>query len=388
MVTIDRRDNSVLGNWWWTIDRWNFFALALLGLFGFIMSFLASQAVAKRISLDATALIGKQGLFLLLGWSCLFLVSLATPQQVKRLGVILFVISIVLVIITLEFAKPIKGASRWISLFGVTIQPSEILKPGFAILSAWLLSIPSSGGGDIPTKYVVGLAYITSLGLLLLQPDFGQSVVLSLIIAAQIVLLGIPIIYVLAMPLFLALGVAGAYYSLDHVRSRIQGFLTNQAGDNSQLDWSLKAFSNGHWFGMGPGEGIAKRHLPDAHTDFVFAVIAEEFGLIAILILITVFAAIIIRATILINRQRDLFTLLAGGGLLAQFGSQILINMSSTLGLIPPKGMALPFISYGGSSLMASSIAMGCLLALTRRRRTSSQFEANSEIHLYKNISI
>ena len=367
MISFDRTDQSVLAHWWWTIDRWTVAAIALLIVFGAMLSLAASPPVADRLGFDQYYFVRRQMFFLPLAVALLIAVSLLSPRGVKRLAAIIFGVGVLAVIATLLFGTEIKGARRWISLAGMTLQPSEFVKPCFAVVAAWLFSMRSENGRHSGRNASI-LLYGCLTGLLLMQPDVGMTVVVSAVWFTQFFLAGLPLI---GVGFFVAAGVGAAiigYFLFPHVASRIDRFIDPASGDSYQIARSMEAFTKGGAFGRGPGEGSVKSVLPDAHTDFVFAVAGEEFGLVACLILVGLFAFVVLRGFGQIIKEKDLFVLLAATGLLVQFGLQALVNMGSTLRLMPTKGMTLPFISYGGSSLVAIALCMGMLLALTRRR--------------------
>jgi cell division protein FtsW len=268
---------------------------------------------------------------------------------------------------TLFAGSEIKGATRWISLGGFSLQPSEFIKPTFAVVAAWMFAA-QHGRTPVPGNLIATALYGLVGLLLMLQPDLGMTVVVSAMWFTQFFLAGLPIIWVTTFGIAGAVGLGGAYLALPHVRERIDGFVDPATGDTYQVDRSLEAFMNGGLAGRGPGEGTVKDVLPDAHSDFIFAVAGEEFGLLLCLLLVALFAFIVLRGLSRLMHEQNLFVLLAAAGLLVTFGLQAAINMASALHLMPTKGMTLPFISYGGSSLLSLSLGMGMVLALTRRR--------------------
>ena len=297
----------------------------------------------------------------------MIVVSLLQPRHIRRLGVILFAPSLILLAATVMFGEEIKGATRWIALAGVSVQPSEFIKPAFAIVAAWMFAAQRLEEG-IPGNMIAAFLLALILGLLVAQPDVGQSALIAVVWFGQWFIAGLPMVWVAALG---AIGVAGlisSYFVFPHVASRIDRFLDPAAGDSYQIDRAFEAFTNGGLLGRGPGEGTVKTLLPDAHADFIFAVVGEEFGLLACIVIVAMFAFVVLRGFVLALRDENLFVVLAVSGLLAQFGLQALINMGSALSLMPTKGMTLPFISYGGSSMMALALAMGMVLGLTRRR--------------------
>lgn len=370
MSAIARTDTSILGRWWWTVDRWALGALTLLLLFGALMMFAASPSVAERIGLDAYHFARRQLMLLPVATILLIAASMLTPIQVRRAAILGFIGCLGLLILTLAAGPEIKGAKRWIDIAGFSLQASEFTKPCFAIVTAWMLA-EWKHDGRFPGHVIAVVLYGMTAGLFLMQPDLGQTVVLSGIWFGQFFLAGLPMALVIGLAVAGLGGLVGAYMLLPHVTDRIDRFLDPASGDTYQIDRSLEAFKNGGLLGTGPGEGTVKQYLPDAHADFVFAVAGEEFGAIACLLLIALFGFVVLRSFMRLLAEPNLFILLAAAGLLTQFGLQALIHMASALHLIPSKGMTLPFLSYGGSSLLALSVAMGWMLALTRdpRRR-------------------
>ncbi|MGF1609755.1 MAG: FtsW/RodA/SpoVE family cell cycle protein [Kiloniellales bacterium] len=367
MSTFARTDRSELGRWWWTVDRWTLAALFALIGFGAVLLLAASPAAGGRIGLESFHLAQRHLLLLPFALLLLVGVSLLTPRWVRRVAVFGFLGALLLCLITLISGQEIKGATRWISLGGISLQPSELLKPTFAVVSAWMLA---AGRCDLGRSGLViaALLWAVSAALLLLQPDVGQFFVLTAIFGVQFFLAGLPLVWVAGLAIGGVAALIGVYFALPHVTARIDSFLDPAAGDRYQVGRSLEAFVNGGLFGRGPGEGTVKAQLPDSHSDFIFAVAGEELGLLACLLILALFAFIVLRGFSRVLQDHNLFVLLATAGLLTQFGLQAMINIASTLHLMPTKGMTLPFISYGGSSLIALSLGMGMVLALTRRR--------------------
>lgn len=366
-MAIARTDTSVLGRWWWTVDRWTLAALITLAVIGLLMTLSASPSVAERIGADPMHFVRKQAILLLPALLAMVAVSLMEPRAIRRLALLMLGGAMILLVGTLLVGAEIKGATRWVSIAGFTVQPSEFVKPAFAVIAGWMFAARRLGD-PIPGYSIACGLYVVVVGLLLLQPDVGQAAVVTAIFSTQFFLAGLPMFLVIGMVLGGIGFLIGAYFIFPHVQSRIDRFLDPAAGDTFQIDTAREAFMSGGLFGRGPGEGTVKANLPDSHADFVFAVAGEEFGLIACLIIVMIFAFIVLRGFSRVMHDNDLFVVIAATGLLVQFGLQALINMASTLSLIPTKGMTLPFISYGGSSLLALGIGMGMLLALTRKR--------------------
>lgn len=363
----DRTNTSVVGRWWWTIDRLNLFAMMLLVAVGFILVMAGSPPVAKRLDLPPFYFVRRHEIFLALGVVVMFVVSLLPPVAIRRLAVVGFSASVFLMMLVPFIGVQTKGAHRWIDIAGVSIQPSEFMKPCFAIVMAWVCAENHRRVGLPGYRLAVGL-YLMVILLLLMQPDIGMSLTVSAMWGFQLFLAGLPVVWVFIMAALGVAGIFGAYHVFPHVAKRINSFLDPAAGDNYQISRSLEAFRNGGLFGRGPGEGEVKQFLPDSHTDFIFAVAGEEFGALVCLIIISLFAFIIIRGLMRVWKENDLFVVLAVAGVLTQFGIQAVINMGVAVNLFPAKGMTLPFVSYGGSSVVAIAFGMGMMLALTRRR--------------------
>jgi cell division protein FtsW len=367
MTAFDRSDNSILGRWWWTVDRWSLAAFILLAAFGLFMAFAASPAVAERVGLDSFHSVRRQVALLAPALALMIAVSLLSPRGVRRVALAAFAVAMILLAATFFMGFEVKGARRWISLAGITLQPSEFVKPTFAVISAWLFAA-SRADPSFPGNIIAIALYGFVSAILILQPDFGMVVVVSVVWFAQLFVAGLPMIWMAVLAMLGIAGMVGAYSFLPHVASRIDRFLDPSSGDGYQIGRSLEAFARGGLFGRGPGEGTVKLALPDAHADFVFAVAGEEFGMVACLVVVALFAFVVLRGLSRMLVETNLFIMLAVTGLLAQFGLQAFINMGSTVSLMPTKGMTLPFISYGGSSLLAIAFGMGMTLALTRKR--------------------
>jgi cell division protein FtsW len=365
-MLLGRSDRGLLAQWWFTVDRGLMMAVILLMATGVLISMAASPPVADRIGLDTFHFFRSQLLYLFPAVLVLIGVSFLTPRQTRRAGFLLFAGSLALMVAALFWGPEIKGAHRWINLGPLNLQPSELAKPGFVIVTAWLLA-EQTRRPDIPAHLAAFLAAGLFFGLLLMQPDFGQTALMIMAFGAMLLIWGLPWILVAGLAGIVASGILIAYASVAHVRSRIDRFLDPDKGDTFQVDTAMQAFKNGGLMGAGPGGGEAKLILPDAHTDFTFAVVGEEFGLVACLVLMSLFAFIVLRILARAKSETDPFPSLALSGLALVFGFQAIINMGVNVALLPAKGMTLPFISYGGSSLIGMAIAMGFVLSLARR---------------------
>ena len=368
-----RIDQSPVARWWWTVDRWSLGALAVLMGFGVVMSMAASPAVAERLGYAPLHFAERHLVTVPVALAILFGVSLLTPRSVRRLAFIGFAIATALLALTFVIGVEIKGARRWIYLPGLSLQPSEFVKPTFAIVAAWLFA-QQKLQPRFPGHLISVALFLLLVLMLVKQPDLGMAVVVGLVWLAQLFMAGLRLYWVAAGTIAAAGALVGAYMWLPHVTSRVNRFLDPAAGDSYQVNRSIEAFVNGGLWGRGPGEGKIKDVLPDAHADFVFAVAGEEFGVIVCIMLVGIFAFVVLRGFSRLLQEGNLFVLLSATGLLIQFGLQAVINMASTLHLIPTKGMTLPFLSYGGSSMLALALGMGVMLALTRRRLGGGEF--------------
>ena len=368
MTAFARTDRSALAEWWWSVDRWTLAALLALVGFGSLLVMAASPAVAERINTDSLHFVKRYFLVLPLAAATLFVVSLQTPRTVRRIAVVVFLVSLLLVAFTFVGGVEIKGARRWINFPGFALQPSEFVKPSFAVVAAWMFSEQRLNPRFPGNVIAIGL-FLLVVGMLVKEPDLGMAAVVAAVWFTQFFLAGLRLYWVVAGVGCGALALAGAYFSFSHVALRINQFFDRgDGGDGYQVNRSMEAFVHGGLWGQGPGEGTVKASLPDAHADFVFAVAGEELGLVACLVIVALFAFIVLRGFARMLQEHNFFVVLAATGLFVQFGLQAVINMASTLHLMPTKGMTLPFISYGGSSMLALGLGMGMALALTRRR--------------------
>ena len=375
---VSRLERTPFAAWWWTIDRLLLAALLALMLGGIVLSLAASPPVASRLGLEPFYFVSRHVLYLIPALAVLLGTSFLPPRYVRRLALIVFAVSVLMVLATLHFGAEVKGARRWIVLLGVNIQPSEFLKPAFVILIAWLFG-ESAQRPEMPANTMaLGLLLVAVTGLVL-QPDFGQTMLVALVWSALFFLAGMRIVWVVGLGGVAAVGLATAYMLVPYVARRIERFRDPSSGDTFNIDQALELFQQGGWFGRGPGEGTVKRILPESHTDFVFAVAAEEFGIVLCLVLVAVFAFIVLRTLRHAMRNEDPFARFAAAGLAIMFGLQSAINMAVNLHLMPAKGMTLPFISYGGSSMISIAYGMGMLLALTRERPRAELLASQNE---------
>ncbi|NPD65999.1 cell division protein FtsW [Lichenicola cladoniae] len=362
-----RSDNSIIGRWWWTVDRWTLGCVGLLIGFGYVLMLAASPSVAARIGASRDMFILKQVVFLAIAGLIVVTSSMLSPKGVRRVALAGCLVALALTALTLVHGIEIKGARRWIALPMMSVQPSEFLKPCFAVVTAWLLAEGKRSRG-FPGMLLAFGVFIAILMLLKSQPDIGMLSVITCVFMAQLFIGGLNLFLVGCGIGSMIAAFAAAFVMFTHVRSRVMRFLHPGQGDHYQIDTAMQAFGNGGLLGRGPGEGRVKDMLPDAHADFVFAVAGEEFGLLVCLFIIGIFCFIVIRTLLKLLAEDDPFIVLASTGLVTGFGLQAFVNMASSLHLIPTKGMTLPFISYGGSSAMSVALTIGMLLALTRRR--------------------
>ena len=381
-MRFSRDDKGILANWWFTVDKVLIAAVLILMGIGVLVSLAASPAIAVKCGYAVYHFVERHVIFVGLGGLIMLAVSLLSPLGVRRLSVLLAASGLVLMGLVLVMGAQVNGATRWLALAGHSFQPSEFYKPAFVVMAAWLFS-PEQGPGmrsmaeapiarsarqGMPALIAAVLLYLVTAALLLAQPDVGQTLLLSLVWGALFLLSGQSLKWVAGLAATGLAGIGAAYFGFAHVRARIDRFLDPASGDTYQSERALQSFAEGGFWGRGPGEGTIKTILPDAHTDYVFAVIAEEYGILACLVLLALFAFITLRAIGRVWDEPDPFTRNAATGLALLFALQAAINMAVNVGLLPAKGMTLPFISTGGSSILALGLTMGMIVALTRRR--------------------
>ena len=366
-MRISRSDESLFTRWWFSVDRSLLVALFILVGFGLVFSLAASPAVADKRGYELFYFVERHAFFTLLGVPIMIVLSFLTSHQIRRMGLALLIISLLLMVAALFIGPEINGAHRWVRFAGQSLQPSEFMKPGLVVISAWLLA-EGHRRTDVPAlPLALGLLGLV-LSLLVLQPDVGQSALVMLVWLAMFIVAGYSLMWGLGFVVAGGFAGLGAYIFLPHVRARITSFIDPGRGDSYQIERALQSFREGGFFGRGPGEGMIKAQLPDSHTDFIFSVIAEEYGIGVCILLVLIFAFISLRSLAHVRRSSDDFARLVVLGLALLFAVQTMINMAVNVGLMPAKGMPLPFISYGGSSFLGLSITMGFLLAMARRR--------------------
>ncbi|MEI7571991.1 MAG: putative lipid II flippase FtsW [Phenylobacterium sp.] len=363
-----RSDRTRIGVWWWTMDRWLLGAVAVLMVLGVTMSFSASPAAAARMNVgDPFHFALRQCVFAAAGATILIGASLLDDRGVRRAAFFIYLAAILIMAALPFIGHSAKGATRWLELGGFSLQPSEFMKPALIVLVAWMFAEAQKGQG-VPGVTIAFALYGVSVALLLIQPDVGQTILISVAFGAAFWMAGVPISWVMGLGVFTVGGLMSTYFLFPHVASRVNRFINPEASDTHQVDRAAEAIAAGGLFGRGPGEGVMKRHVPDLHTDFIYSVAAEEYGLIFSLILIGLFAFLVIRGLHRALKLSDPFQQVAAAGLFVLVGEQVLINVAVNLNLIPTKGMTLPFISYGGSSMLAICLTLGLALALTRSR--------------------
>lgn len=358
----------VLPRWWRTIDKWSMTSIMVLFGIGLLLGLAASVPLASRNGLEPYHYVQRQAFFGSMAMVAMFLTSMMSPIMVRRLAVLGFVASFIALALLPVFGTDFgKGAVRWFSLGFASFQPSEFLKPCFVVVSAWLMASSQEVNGP-PGKMISFAVLVVIVGFLAMQPDFGQSMLVLFSWGVVYFVAGAPLTLILIIVGLVGTAGFGFYNASEHFARRIDGFLTPDIDPRSQLGYAANAIQEGGFFGVGVGEGQVKWTLPDAHTDFIIAVAAEEYGLMLVLLIIALYAVVVVRSLLRLTRERDPFTRLAGTGLACVFAVQAMINMGVAVRLLPAKGMTLPFVSYGGSSVIAAGITVGMLLAMTRTR--------------------
>jgi cell division protein FtsW len=380
-MRFDREDKSLIADWWFTVDRVLLAAVLVLMGVGVIVSLAASPAVADSKGLEAFYFVKRHVVIVLAGALLMVTLSLQSPRMIRRIALVTFLVSIAAMVYILVAGEAVNGARRWVRVMGMSLQPSELAKPAFIVLAAWAFA-EWERRRDMPALPIAIALYACFLGLLALQPDVGQSFLVTVVWAALFLLAGLSVFWVMGLVALTVAGVVVAYFTLPYVAARIDVFLSADAAATSQVARAYESFRIGGLFGRGPGEGTIKTVLPDAHTDFIFAVIAEEYGVIACLALLALYGLIVFRALVLAIKAQDLSVRYAASGLALLIGLQALINMGVNVGLLPAKGMTLPFISAGGSSLIAVSLTFGMMLSLTRREGVRLPDEAAHRVDI------
>lgn len=363
---LSRTSVNPIARWWWQVDRTLLALFCVLFVAGLILIGAAGPAVAVRVGLDSAHFMTRHSMFAVVAVFAMFLASFMSEAVIRRGATLLYIGAVLGCLLALFYGADVKGARRWFYIGPFSVQPSEFLKPALFILSAWLLSRPRDVVRHWGLVSAVGL-WGLSVALLLMQPDLGMTIVTTVIWGAQMVVAGLPFLIVIPLLVLGVLALFLVYLTFPHVTSRIDRFFNSDAGDTYQIDKSLQAFANGGWFGEGPGQGDVIKYLPDAHADFIFSVAAEEMGFLAIVAIVWIYVMIVSRSLGALHNSKNLFIILAVCGLVGQIGLQAIIHMGSSIDLLPTKGMTLPFLSYGGSSLVSMGLIAGVLLALTRR---------------------
>ncbi|MDM9628637.1 putative lipid II flippase FtsW [Rhizobium sp. S152] len=363
---VSRAERGALADWFWTIDRFFLAMFVFLMGIGFMLSFAASPAVAERIGLEPFHFVKRHAAFMIPSLCVMIGLSFLTPRQVRRTAIILLIVALSMMLLALFFGVEVKGSRRWVTLAGISIQPSEFMKPAFVVVCAWLFA-EHARQPEIPGNLFAIILFGIVAALLVAQPDLGQTILTTAVWGGMFFMAGMPWLWIIVLGAGGVGGLVSAYYVFPHVALRIDKFMTGE-GDTFQIDTAREAIIRGDWFGQGPGEGIVKRIIPDAHTDFIFSVAAEEFGIIFCIALVLLFSVLVLRGLSHAYKERNDFNRFAVAGLVLQIGIQSIINVGVNLELLPAKGMTLPLISYGGSSMVAICVTAGFILALTRHR--------------------
>jgi cell division protein FtsW len=363
-----RVGDPILPKWWRTIDKWTMSCILILFTIGLLLGLAASPPLAAKNGFEPFHYVQRQAFFGGLALLAMLITSMMSPTLVRRLAVIGFLIAFLAMMGLPFFGTDFgKGAVRWYGLGFASVQPSEFLKPGFVVVAAWMLAASADLNG--PPGKTWSFALCVSIVLLLaLQPDFGQACLVLFSWGVMYFVAGASMFLLVGMAALVVLAGTFAYSNSQHFARRIDGFLSTDIDPTTQLGYATNAIQEGGFFGVGIGEGQVKWSLPDAHTDFIIAVAAEEYGLVLVLVVIALYTTVVVRSLTRLMRERDPFIRLAGTGLACTIGVQAMINMGVAVRLLPAKGMTLPFVSYGGSSVIASGIAVGMLLAFTRTR--------------------
>ena len=371
VVIFNRKESNPISRWWFSVDHFLLFFVLGAMFLGIIMVATASPSVAERIGASKLFFIKKHLVFVTIGLIILLITSALSKNQIKVLSLLGIAIGIGLLVLVLVSGQEIKGSRRWLNILGLSIQPSEFVKTLFIVMNAFILEKYSENSSKLKKYWLSTTLYLIIVALLILEPDFGMTLIVTLLWFTHLFLTGLPLMLFISLGLVFTIGTFYSYITIPHVADRINRFLdsfsTTSTIENYQVKKSLEAFKNGGIFGQGPGDGVVKNSIPDSHADFIFSVMGEEFGLVLTIIAIIMFAFVVIYLLTKILEEQNLFNYLAVTGLIMQFGIQTFINMGVALNLLPTKGMTLPFISYGGSSMLAMSMCFGIILALTKK---------------------
>ena len=366
-MRLSRADQSLLTRWWFSVDHLQLLAVLCLFAVGVIVSLSASPSVADAKDLPTYYFAKRHAVFAAIGLLLVLVLSLQSATESRRTALLIFSLALAGLAAVHFLGTEANGAQRWIRIAGISVQPSEIAKPAFVILAGWAFA-ETRRRFDMPAFPIALGLYAAFAGFLLLQPDVGQFILISLAWGVMLFLSGISLIWLGGLAALGALALVVAFFVMPHVQQRLSQFFSSDIDARSQIGQAYQSFTQGGFFGVGPGEGTIKTSLPDAHTDFIFAVIAEEYGVAICLLLLGLYALIVLRAFMRAVAEPDLAIRFAIIGLAVLFGGQAVINMGVNVGLLPAKGMTLPLISAGGSSMLGISVTLGMLLALTRHR--------------------
>lgn len=362
--------------WWRGVDQHTIISISVLMGCSVILVTTTSASVARKMSLAENYFLHRQLIFILISLIIGITLSCLNKKWIKIIAIFGFIISILSLVLVKLYGYEIKGAVRWLKIGNFSYQPSELMKPCFAILTGWILSLNYQD--HFPSFRICTILYFIVAFLLITQPDFGMLILTTVVFVIQLFIGGLPLIWIIIIIMSGIFSIILAYLLLPHVATRINNFSDPIMNENFQVKKSLLAFNNGGLWGQGPGEGLIKQNLPDSHTDFIFAVAGEEFGAIICIIIMMIFAFIVLKTLIRVNNESDKFIQISSVGIITQFGLQATIHMGVTLNLLPTKGMTLPFISYGGSSIIATSIAVGMLLSLTKKHTSLIKYKKNN----------
>ena len=369
----NRADTSAFNEWWWTVDRFAIALILTLMFGGLVLAFAASPPIAADLNIaDPYHFVKRQAIFLVPAIILMIGVSFLSPKHVRRGALLMLLLGLAMLAVVPFVGDEVKGARRWISIAGFSVQPSEFVKPAFVVMIAWFFSQSAKSPESHGNLMAIGLLGLV-VSLLVIQPDIGQTMLIAMVWCALFFLAGMSWLWVGGLGAAGVIGLILAYLTVPHVAKRVDSFLNPDQHDSFQAERAIDSITSGGWLGKGPGEGTVKDNLPDAHTDYIFAVAAEEYGVIICMVLVALFAAIVIRLLVRASQEPDTFMRLGASGLVILFGLQSCINMAVNLRMVPAKGMTLPFVSYGGSSLLSLALGMGFLLALTRRRSRSKK---------------